>query len=107
MPTSYSPPVAAPCFSSFTRVLLLVATSWLASLPAVAQVAGAPSPAAAAANADMLSWMARGLLAAVVGATVLTCLVLLIVFTTGRRRDARPLAPTPVPAAPPQQAVAA
>ena len=106
MLTSYSPPVAAPRFSSFTRVLLLVATSWLASLPAVAQVAGAPSPAAAA-NADMLSWMARGLLAAVVGATVLTCLVLLIVFTTGRRRNARPLAPTPVPAAPPQQAVAA
>jgi hypothetical protein len=90
MPAPFSSP-AARKFSSLTA-LGLVLSSWLAGGPAVAQT---PSPAAAAANADMLSWMARGLLTAVVGLTVLTCLVLLIAFTTSRGGDARPLAPLP------------
>jgi hypothetical protein len=106
MSATYLPPAAAPRFASFTRALLLVAAGWLASLSAAAQAAGGPSPAAAA-NADMVSWMARGLLSAVVMITVLTCLVLLIVFTTGRRPDARPLAPSPAPATLPQAAMAA
>jgi hypothetical protein len=107
MSATYLLPAAAPCFASFTRALLLVAAGWLASLSAAAQAAGGPSPAAAAANADMVSWMARGLLSAVVVLTVLTCLVLLLVFTTGRRPDARPLAPSPAPATLPQAAMAA
>ena len=69
--------------------------------------ATAPSPAAAAANADMLSWMAHGLLTAVVGLTVLTCLVLLIAFTTSRRVDSRPLAPAQAPATPAMSAATA
>jgi hypothetical protein len=98
MHTAYLPPVAAPKFSFSAKVFLLLLASGLTTQLAAAQAA-APSPAAAAANADMLSWMAHGLLAAVIGLTVLTCLVLLIAFTTSRRPDARPLAPAQ--AAPP------
>lgn len=103
MQAKYLPPVAAPFVASFTRALLLVAASCLASPAAFAQASGPAS----AANADMLSWMARGLLAAVVVVTVLTSIVLLVVFTTARRPDSRPLAPAPpVPAGSPE-AVAA
>ena len=87
MQATYLPPAAAP-----KKAFVLLLASGLTSHLAVAQ-ATAPSPAAAAANADMLSWMTHGLLAAVVGLTVLTCLVLLIAFTTSRRVDSRPLAP--------------
>lgn len=99
MQAPYSPPVAAPRFALPAKAFVLLVASELTSHLAAAQ-ATAPSPAAAAANADMLSWMAHGLLAAVLGLTVLTCLVLLIAFTTSRRVDARPLAPAQAPAAP-------
>jgi len=105
MPATYLPPRAAARFFSFSRALLLLAASSLVSPTAFAQVASGPSPAAAAANADRLAWMMHGLLTAVVGLAVLTGLVLLIAFTTRRRPDARPLAPTP--AAPRPEAVTA
>jgi len=101
MQAGYLPPVAAPKQAISAQAFLLILASGFASHPATAQ-ASAPSPAAAAANADMLSWMTHGLLAAVVVLTVLTCLVLLIAVTTSRRVDARPLAPAQTPAAPPQ-----
>lgn len=93
------PPVSAPKFTFSVKAFVLLLASGLASHLAAAQ-ATAPSPAAAAANADMLSWMTHGLLAAVIGLTVLTCLVLLIAFTTSRRVDSRPLAPAQTPAVP-------
>ena len=99
MQTSFLPPVAAPKFTFSTTAFMLLIASGLTSHLAAAQ-ATAPSPAAAAANADMLSWMTHGLLAAVVGLTGLTCLVLLIAFTTSRRVDSRPLAPAQTPATP-------
>jgi hypothetical protein len=106
MYTAYLPPVAAPRFPLSAKAFSLTLAAWLTTQLATAQTA-TPSPAAAAANADMLSWMAHGLLAAVVGITVLTCLVLLIAFTTSRRTDSRPLAPAQAPAAPSAAAVAA
>ena len=93
------PPVAAPKLTFSTKAFTLLLASGLTCHLAAAQ-ATAPSPAAAAANADMLSWLTHGLLAAVVGLTVLTCLVLLIAFTTSRRVDSRPLAPAQTPATP-------
>jgi hypothetical protein len=99
MCTAYLPPVAAPRFSFLAKVFSFALVGGLPAHLATAQNS-APSPAAAAANADMLSWMAHGLLAAVIGLTVLTCLVLLIAFTTSRRTDSRPLAPSQVPATP-------
>lgn len=96
MQASYLAPVAAPKSDFPNRFFMLLLASGLTSHLAAAQ-ATAPSPAAAA-NADMLSWMAHGLLAAVLGLTILTCLVLLIAFTTSRRVDARPLAPAQAPA---------
>jgi hypothetical protein len=98
MQATYLPPVAAPKFALSAKVFVLLLASGLISHVAAAQ-ATTPSPAAAAANADMLSWMAHGLLAAVIGLTVLTCFVLLIAFTTSRRADSRPLAPAQTPAA--------
>lgn len=106
MLAKYLPPVAASARLSFTRILLLVVASSLAS-PAFAQATDGPSPAAAAANADMVSWMARGLLSAVVLVAVLTSIVLVVVFTTSRRPDSRPLAPAQVPQLPAQQLPAA
>lgn len=106
MQADYLPPVAAPKLTFSARVLALLLASGLTSHLAAAQ-ATAPSPAAAAANADMLAWMTHGLLAAVIGLTVLTCLVLLIAFTTSRRVDSRPLAPAQAPAAPAESVAAA
>jgi hypothetical protein len=102
MQATYLPPVAAPKFTFSAKVFVLLLASGLTSHLVAAQ-ATAPSPAA---NADMLSWMTHGLLAAVVGLTLLTCLVLLIAFTTSRRVDARPLAPAQTPAAPAEPAAA-
>jgi hypothetical protein len=99
MQATYLPPVAAPKLAFSAKIFVLLLASGLTSNLAAAQ-ATTPSPAAAAANADMLSWMTHGLLAAVVGLTGLTCLVLLIAFTTSRRVDSRPLAPAQAPAAP-------
>lgn len=82
-------PEARPRWSIANKAFGLLLASCFTARLATAQ---ATTPAAAAANADMLSWMAHGLLAAVAGLTVLTCLVLLIAFT-GRRANARPLAP--------------
>lgn len=89
MPTTHLLPVARPRLSVAGKAFMLLLASCLTARLATAQA----TTAAAAANADMLSWMAHGLLAAVAGLTVLTCLVLLIAFTTDRRTDARPLAP--------------
>ena len=99
MSTSPLLPAARAKFPLAAHVFLLLLVGSLTPYLATAQ-ATTPSPAAAAANADMLSWMAHGLLTAVVGLTVLTCLVLLIAFTTSRRVDSRPLAPAQAPAAP-------
>ena len=87
-------PAARANFPLAAQGFMLLLVGSLTPYLATAQ-ATTPSPAAAAANADMLSWMAHGLLTAVVGLTVLTCLVLLIAFTTSRRVDSRPLAPAP------------
>jgi hypothetical protein len=105
MQAGYLPPVTAPQRAFSAKAFLLILASSFTSHLATAQ-ASEPSPAAAAANADMLSWMTHGLLAAVVGLTVLTCLVLFIAFTTARRPDSRPLAPAQTPAAPPQSGTA-
>jgi hypothetical protein len=86
MQATYLPPVAAPKFTFSAKVFVLLLASGLTSHLVAAQ-ATAPSPAAAAANADMLSWM-------------------LIAFTTSRRVDARPLAPAQTPAAPAEPAAA-
>jgi|GEM_PF-6671626 len=107
MLAKYLPPVAAPARPFFSSLLLALATSCLASPAALAQATGGPSPAAAAANADMVVWMTRGLLAAVVVVSVLTGIVLVVVFTTARRPDARPLAPAPQVPASPAEALAA
>ena len=105
MQATYLPSVAAPKSPFPARIFVLLLASGFTSHLAAAQVT-APSPAVAAANADMLSWMTHGLLTAVVGLAVLTCLVLLIAFTTSRRVDSRPLAPAQTPTAPTESVAA-
>lgn len=96
MHPTYLSPVGRAKFRLAAKSFLLVLAGTLPPKLTAAQA----TTSAAAANADMLSWMAHGLLTAVVGLTVLTCLVLLIAFTTSRRVDARPLAPAHGPGAP-------
>ncbi|MGI4742761.1 MAG: hypothetical protein ACRYG7_46985 [Janthinobacterium lividum] len=73
------------------RSLLMTTTGLLLGYLAAAQTTDAPSPAATAANADMLSWMLGGVLCAAGLVFVLAMIAVVTATVTRRSEAAEPL----------------